>query len=245
MDFMVIDAKYEKDFLLNEDTLSFCKTFKVLAVYAAVQYIHAAEDIKKQLEKEGIKVITSQPNRTDAQFQILGCDNEWKDLKLAEEPDAFLYLGDGKFHPLALALSQKDNKEFKPIIRYDPMANQRIMMGVEEIGRMLKKYRGSMLKFITSDKIGVIITTKPGQQQFRPSKALMGKYPKKTFYYFVENTINFANLEDFNFIDCWVNTACPRIGFDDNPNLPVSMLNLNDALRAEELLSKESALTKA
>jgi diphthamide biosynthesis enzyme Dph1/Dph2-like protein len=38
------------------------------------------------------------------------------------------------------------------------------------------------------------------------------------------------NYENYPFIECWVNTACPRIGTDDIININQPMINLRDAL---------------
>lgn len=246
MDFMFIDAKHEeKEYKLNSETLEYCKKFKVIAIYAAVQFIHGIEPVIKQLEDAGVKVISSKPDRTDVKYQLLGCDSFHKSLKLSEEPEAFLYIGDGVFHPRALVLAQKDQEEFKEIIRFDPTGNLMTKMGEDDCNKIFKKYRGSLMRFISSDTVGILITMKPGQQQFNFAKKLEEKYPNKKFYYFADNNIDFGQLEGFNFIECWVNTACPRIGFDDSVNLDLALLNINDALEANEILGKDSVLGRA
>ncbi len=49
------------------------------------------------------------------------------------------------------------------------------------------------------------------------------KYKNKRFYKFVFDTLDYSQLENFPFIECWVNTACPRI-FDDLR----SIINIQD-----------------
>lgn len=245
MDFLCIDAKYEKnDFLLDKKSLEYCKKFKTIAIYSAVQFLESVEGIIQQLTSEKINVISSQPERTSAKYQILGCDVYHDNMKLTTEPQAYLYIGDGKFHPKALVLLQKDSKNFKEIICFDPKASKMTILDSSESKSILKKYKASLKLFLIKDTIGIIVTTKPGQLQYSPSKKLASIYPKKKFYYFVENTIDFTRLEDYPFIDVWINSACPRIGFDDNENIPKPMVNLNDALNAVEILSKDSYLTK-
>ena len=244
MDTYFINATYQGgEVFLSQETFTYLKPFKVIALYAAIQFVPYASSVAKTLEQAGHTVITSQPARTFVPYQILGCDLSFKNLNLSQEPDAFLYLGDGKFHPQALVLSQKTSTCFKPVIRYDPIQHHHIVMTLDEIKSILKKYKGSLMKFLASDRIGVLISVKPGQQHFKPSLGLEEMYPDKTFYYFVENTIDFSKLEDFLFIQAWVNTACPRIGFDDNVHLTPSMVNLMDAFAAKELLSQENFLT--
>ena len=48
--------------------------------------------------------------------QILGCDAKSAG-KIAERVDSFLYIGDGEFHPIAIALETK-----KPVYKYNPKA---------------------------------------------------------------------------------------------------------------------------
>ena len=68
------------------------------------------------------------------------------------------------------------------------------------------------------------------------------KFPEKKCYYFIDNVISFDQLENFNFIDVWINTACPRVGFDDQEKFRRGVINLNDAFMAKEILSKDSVL---
>ena len=69
------------------------------------------------------------------------------------------------------------------------------------------------------------------------------RYADKKFYYFIDNVVSFDQLENFNFIEVWVNTACPRVGFDDQEKFAKGVINLNDALMAEDILGRDSVLT--
>jgi len=46
------------------------------------------------------------------------------------------------------------------------------------------------------------------------------------------DTINFDALEDFPFVDVWVNTACPRIGWDDTKRARKLMVDLGSVLNS-------------
>jgi len=124
------------------------------------------------------------------------------------------------------------------------MQQKMSLMGVTDIKRILLKYRASLMKFLTAKTVGVIITIKPGQEQFRPSLLLEKRYANKKFYYFIDNVVSFDQLENFNFIDVWVNTACPRVGFDDQEKFTRGVINLNDALMTEDILGRDSVLTR-
>lgn len=250
MDVLFLEAPYSGEVKLSADTLNYLKKKKYhkVALYASVQFCNNLEKVKKQIEKENISIITSKPDRTHVTSQLLGCDNYHSSLNLAEkelqEIDAYLYVGDGKFHPLALVYAQKDSKIMKEIICNDPLSRKMTIMNIEDIKAKLRKYRGALLRFFSAKNVGVIITIKPGQEHLRPSFFLEKKFPDKKFFYFIDDTVSFNQLENFPFIDVWVNTACPRIGFDDQEQFRKGVINLNDAMKAEEILSKESIFNK-
>ena len=69
--------------------------------------------------------------------------------------------------------------------------------------------RGHLIEFY--DVIGIIVSLKPGQNNFYLVEKLKESLKKmgKKVYIFLFDDVN--NLEDFNFVQLWVNTACPRI----------------------------------
>lgn len=237
METIFIEAKYNSKIRLNESILNSLKKYRKIALYTSIQFIDSIQSIKNQLKNKKITVLTSKPSRTNKESQILGCDCYYENLKLKQSPDAFLYIGDGMFHPQAIALAQKESKEFKEIIRYDPISDSIQIIKKNEIKRMLLKYKSSLMKFLTAKSIGILITTKPGQNQYELARSIEKKYPKKQFYYFLDNSIDLSQFENFNFIDVWVNSACPRIGFDDSLNTIKPLININDMLNAHEKLS--------
>lgn len=252
MNVLFLDAPYTGPVELCQETIGYLlkKKYKVVGLYASVQFCNALEKVKQQLQELKIEVITSQADRTHVTSQLLGCDSYHNSLHLSEKQrkavDGYLYIGDGKFHPLALVYAQKDLPitEVKEILCNDPLRNKLSLMEFNDIKTILRKYRASLMKFLTAKNIGILVTVKPGQEHLRASYAVEKKFPEKNFYYFVDDTISFSQLENFPFIDVWVNTACPRIGFDDQEKFVRGVMNLNDACLVRELLSQESALMK-
>ena len=246
MDILFLDAPYTGTIELCSETISYLKKkkYKTVGLYASVQFIGKLEIIGTQLKNIGINAVTSHPDRSHVKGQLLGCDNYYNSLNLDENIDAYVYVGDGRFHPLALVYGQKDSKSMKEIICNDPINKRMVLMGIDDILIIIKKYRGSLLKFFTAKTVGILITIKPGQEQFKPALMLEKKYPNKKFYFFIDNVISFDQLENFNFIDVWVNTACPRVGFDDQEKFVKGVINLNDALSVEEILSRESVFNQ-
>ena len=246
MDTLFIKAEYTGKVELCNDALDYLrkKKYSRIAMYASIQFVNKLEIVKKQLAENNIAIITSKPNRANAVSQLLGCDNYHHSLNLKEEElteiEAYLYIGDGKFHPLTLVFAQKDTLNKKEVIVNDPIQNKMFLVNESDVKITLNKYKSSLMKFLTAHKIGVIITIKPGQEQFQPALALENKFPEKKFYYFIDNSVSFDQLENFPFIEVWVNTACPRIGLDDQEKFARGVINLNDALRVEEILGSKS-----
>ncbi|PIN76806.1 hypothetical protein COV17_00960 [Candidatus Woesearchaeota archaeon CG10_big_fil_rev_8_21_14_0_10_36_11] len=242
METLFLEAPYDKNIKLCTETLNYIKNKKYtkVALYASVQFCNNLQKVEEQLKKIGITIISSKPKRTQCQKQLLGCDCYKDSLNLTEEVDCYFYIGDGRFHPLALVYSQKDTKKVKEVICDNPIAKTMSVLTLDDITRNLKRYKGSLIKFMSAKSIGIIITIKPGQEQYKPASKLEKMYIHKKFYYFIDNTLSFDQLENFPFIDMWINTACPRIGFDDHELFRKSVLNLHDALQADAILRKES-----
>src|SRR3989344_4164111 len=238
MDVLFIEAEYTGKVGLCQETLDYLQknSYKKIGLYASVQFVFKLDQVKEQLQD--FIIITSKPDRANVVSQLLGCDNYKNSLNLQEEVDCYLYIGDGRFHPLALVYGQKDGGNFKEVICNDPIQKKMFTLSKEDVAVILRKYRASLMKFWASDKVGVIITTKPVQEQLRPAFELEHKFPNKKFFYFIDNNVSFDHLEDFPFVQVWINTTCPRVGFDDQEKFEKGVINLNDALMAEEILKK-------
>lgn len=244
MEVIFIDAKYKGDISLTSECISHLKKFKSVALFASVQYSHNLETIKKQLRKAKIKVITSKPDRSSVESQLIGCDVYYRNLNLKQQPDAFLQISDGVFHANALLFAQKESENPKEVIVFDPIDQEFTVITADSVRQVLRKYKGALLKFLTSDIIGVLVSTKIGQEQLKAARQLEKRYKNKSFYYFADSNISISSLENFPFVQVWVNAACPRIALEDSTTTPKPILNLNDALDAEKLLSKKSVLTQ-
>jgi 2-(3-amino-3-carboxypropyl)histidine synthase len=220
-----LEAQYNKEVKLNRNILDHLKKFKKIGLYSSIQFISHLPIIKKQLEKMGIKTVSSKPRRAVQEGQLLGCDCFADSLNLKETVDAFLYIGDGQFHPLALIYGQD-----KEVVCYNPISNSFEVLDKQRVQNIINKRKGALAKFYASTNIGVIISVKPGQEQLKAALLLEKKYSEKHFYYFVDNNISFDQLENFPFVEVWVNTACPRIGIDDYEKVRKGVVNVKDLM---------------
>lgn len=215
-----IEAKHKGQFELPDEVIGILP--KKIALFTTVQFLDSIAGIKKQLEKKGKKVLLLKTEHTKYAGQLLGCNIKKFD-KAEEGFDAFLYIGDGMFHPKALML-----KNNKPVFVYNPFSKKHSRLEEKDVEQMKMKNEGAKLKFMSSKEIGVLISTKPGQQQIKKAYDLEKKYTDKNFYFLLFDTIDFGELENFPFIECFVNTACPRIAYDEAEKIGKAVINIDD-----------------
>ena len=202
---------------------AYAKLPKNITLLTTIQHIHKINDVKKQLEKNGKNVSLLKGKHSKYNGQILGCDA--LHIKPKKDIQALLYIGTGEFHPKELLLAQK-----KSVFIFNPISKKFYELDKKDIESIKKRKKGAYLRFLSSKKIGVIISTKPGQYNLKQALKLKKKYKDKTFYYLLFDTINLNELENFPFIECFVNTACPRIAYDDAFKARKPMLNIKDIL---------------
>ncbi|MFA5993295.1 MAG: diphthamide synthesis protein [Candidatus Pacearchaeota archaeon] len=238
-----IDARYTGEISLNEDITEFIKETKIksIALFASVQFLNLKK-VESQLVELGIKVNITKAKRAAEKIQILGCDvygNSFKD-KIIEKSDLILYIGDGEFHAKALLISQIYSGNVKDVIVYNPVSGKMKVMGIQDVEVIINKLRSNLRKFVNSSKVGIIVSTKPGQSYLELAEKLKKQLEKqgKKIFVFVDDNINLSCLEDFNFIEVWVNSACPRIGFDDLTSTNSVVVNVKEAFEPLVYLEK-------
>jgi len=175
---------------------------KDIVIAYSIQYQEIAFEIRKILVNHNILKI----------IQILGCSQP----KFPKNTKAALLIGSGRFHAVSLAYETK-----LPI--YILEKNQLTKISEKDIELYEKKNKASYLKFLNTDEVGILISTKPGQENLQRALNLKKKL-KKNSYLFVSNAINIAEFENFG-LDCWVNTACPRLDMD-SPIININKIKL-------------------
>lgn len=186
--------------------LDFSMLPKTLLLVYSIQYKSLAQEIKTQLSKQGFKITGFQ--------QVLGC------TKLASK-NAILLIGSGQFHAVNLAVQNN-----VAIYIYE---NQMIKKLDQKLVEELKaKKQGAYSKFLNAHSLGIIVTTKPGQENLKKALILRQKiqikYPTKQVFIFLASNINLNELENFQ-VDYWVNSACPGLFYDTS-----KMINIDDIL---------------
>lgn len=165
---------------------------KKLGIVTNIQHLHKIKDVLKQFPEAKIA------------GQVLGC-NSYNAENIKKDVEGFLFVGSGVFHPIQVAMRTK-----MPVWCWSPAAKEFKKIDEKTIQLYEKRRKGAILSFLNAKNIGILVSAKIGQSNLKRALELK-KLNDKNYFLFYCNTIDLSELENFNFIDCWVNTACPRI----------------------------------
>ncbi len=174
---------------------------KTLVLAYSIQYKQLAESIKNQLKSSKIQV--------KAFKQVLGCTKLKTGLPI-------LLISTGKFHAQNLFLQTPAT--------YFIENNKIIKIPEKEIKKLKAKKKTALIKFLKAEKIGILVSTKPGQENLGKALILKKKLESKnkTPFIFISNNIDINQFENFH-IQSWVNTACPGLSMDNS-----DVINIDD-----------------
>jgi 2-(3-amino-3-carboxypropyl)histidine synthase len=221
MENFFIEARYKKPVHIGKDI---SKLPNKLGLVATVQFIGHLRKIKKELEQHNKIVFLGKGFHAAYLGQVLGCD-VLSASSIKKKVDAFIYIGTGNFHPLAISLQTK-----KDVFMFNPITNILKKFSFKESDKINKRKKASLIKFLSSNEIGIILTVKPGQKNLEKALNLKKMFKDKNFYFILFDTIDFSQLENFPFVECFVNTACPRIAIDDSIRLEKPLINIDEIL---------------
>jgi len=177
-----------------------------IAIAYSIQYHQIAQQVKQELSKT---------HKITKFTQVLGCSKP----NFPKPTKAILLISNGKFHATSLAFETKI-----PVYLLDH--NKITLISKQDIKTLEQKRKGSQLKYLNAKNVGILVSTKPGQQKLVKAIETKKKINKKA-YLFLSNNIDTNEFENFQ-LDCWVNTACPRMDMNDSAMINLSNLNLRD-----------------
>ena len=182
-----------------------------VGLLATVQYITALSTVKEVLEGLGKKVVIGKGDaRLKYDGQVLGC-NCSAAISVAKDTDCFLYIGEGDFHPLAVAFGTgKETKVLDPVT-FD-------LRSVDDVrDRVLRKRFVAIERAKGAKSFLVVVSTKVGQRRDAVADDLMMKISSagRKVYKAVMEEITPDLLIAYR-VDAYVNTACPRLAMDDS-----------------------------
>ncbi len=223
MKIMMVEGRYKGEIDLSKLDTSVLP--KNIGLATTVQFLDYVDKIKQFLQSNGINAYTDKMKQK-YEGQLLGCDQGGAE-KIKDKVDAFLYVGTGVFHPLGIAINID-----KEVFCYDPLHAIMSRIDRKQVERYNAKRKGAYLKFLDSKEIGFLVSLKPGQNNFKKAIEWKGRLKEKNCYIFAFDTLDFNQIENFPFVECWVNTACNRI-LDDYEKFPKPLVDLSDIEKLE------------
>ncbi len=170
--------------------------------------------------------------------QVIGCN--YSNVKsIADEVDAFLFVGGGLFHALGIALSTS-----KPTVIADPYDNRAFQL-------MMKPKKSSSNAGHASKKPERKNLRRPHRVKTRAKtldqalkiKELAEKHGKAA-YLLAAREITPETFLEFPSIDAYVNTACPRISLEASEKFSKPVLTVNEFMVVVGESSWENMLKK-
>ncbi|XHH08097.1 MAG: diphthamide biosynthesis enzyme Dph2 [Candidatus Bathyarchaeia archaeon] len=222
-----------------QKSLPLLSNYSKIGLATSVQHIQTLNETREFLVRSGKTVIVGEAGHVGYAGQVIGCD--YSNVKsIADEVEAYLFVGGGIFHALGIALSTS-----KPTFVADPYDNRAFSVSAEA-QKLLKQHWACIEQAKNAKTFGVIIGLKPGQKRLEEAlkvKELIEKQAKTAYLMAIREVTPEALLE-FPTIDAYVNTACPRISLDAPGKFAKPILTVNEFMVAVGEASWESMLKK-
>ncbi len=222
-----------------EQALPLLSGYVKVGLATSVQHLQALNQAREILVRAGKTVTIGDSGQMSYPGQVSGCN--YSNVKsIADEVDAFLFVGGGLFHALGVALSTS-----KPTVVADPYDNRAFSVD-DEAQKIIKQRWASIEEARDAKTFGVIVGLKPGQKRLDEAlkvKDLALKHGAAA-YLLAAKEITPEVLLEFPSIEAYVNTACPRISLDAPGKFSKPVLTVNEFMVAVGESSWENMLKK-
>jgi 2-(3-amino-3-carboxypropyl)histidine synthase len=199
------------DVAVLENALPFLKGNTIVLV-TTVQHANLIPAMKTFLFSKGITaIVAGGSGRTPIPGQVLGCSFAAAKVSAA---DGILFVGTGLFHPTGIALASSTQ-----VTALDPLTGT----AQDVSGDLLLRRRFAVVERARGARtVGIIVSTKSGQRRMELARHLVSL--SKDAVIVTMREVNPDELLNLGF-DCYVNTACPRLAYDDQVRFPVPVLS--------------------
>ena len=203
--------------------IPFLNGYARVGLATSVQHLETLKQVEQILTGAGKTVLIGNAGQLEYAGQVIGC-NYSNAKTIANQVDAFLFIGGGIFHALGIALDTS-----KPTIIADPYDNRAYSI-TDNAQRLIKQRFASIQEAANAKTFGVLVGLKPGQKHLDSAlrvKALAEKNGREAFV-LAGRELTPETLLEFPSIDAYVNTACPRISLDTPGKFPKPILTVNE-----------------
>ena len=197
-----------------------------LGLIASVQHLPLLPRLETALTNEGFEVHIGRGDRRLAYAgQALGCNYTGAEA-IANEVDAFLFVGTGRFHPLGLAFAVE-----RPVYAMDP--RQGTLEPPLDRGELIRRRQLLVASVRDARRWGILVSTFAGQNRTATALALQARARTRGRQ---AEILSFSRLDPADLegrdLEAYVNTACPRIALDDSALYPRPLLTPHEFLMA-------------
>lgn len=219
-----------------EKAVELLTDWRRIGLATTIQHVQTLDAVREILTRAGKTVIVGDAGRLEHPGQVLGCD--YSNVKsIAEDVEAFLFVGGGRFHAIGIALSTS-----KPTIVADPYDWSAYSVNVEA-EKILKQRWAAIAEAKKAKTWAILVGLKSGQKRLDEALHVKSRLEmkRKIVVVFAVREITPEAIMQFPSADAFVNTACPRVSIDDalrfqKPVLtPAEALMVNGDLTWEEL----------
>ncbi len=193
-----------------------------------INYLVHVPRLSDELKKLGVEVLVSKSTSHVKQNMVLGCDAS----TIIDASVPVVFIGDGKFHPnnLGFVFDSVDVFVIDPINK----ASQKLVVS----DSFIKQRYVVVSKALKCNSFGIFVSSKKGQFRLRFANFIKKKLEAigKKAYIFACDYVNESYVEGVD-VDCFVNTACPRIAYDDISSFSKPMLSPQEVFLLEDINS--------
>jgi 2-(3-amino-3-carboxypropyl)histidine synthase len=199
------------DVTVLKNALPFLRGTKI-GLVTTVQHVRLIPEMITFLQSRGITCTVAEGSRrTPFPGQVLGCSFA---AARASGADEILFVGTGLFHPTGIAIATRAR-----VIALDPLTGT----AQEVHGDTLMRRRFAVMEKARGARtVGIIVSTKSGQKREKLAEHLVQLSNDAIIVTMREVTPD--ELLNLGFA-CYVNTACPRLAYDDQVRFPVPVLS--------------------
>ncbi|MHA1206200.1 MAG: diphthamide biosynthesis enzyme Dph2 [Candidatus Hodarchaeales archaeon] len=208
IDVMLIPAYYNPDKPIDFSSIKRKLDelgWKTVQLAATIQHLKSLKNLKVFLEKNDFDIIIQDTG------QILGCHVQNLRSK-TELIDGIISINAGFFHTHGILLNSD-----KTLLQFDPYSEDILVYDSSERNNYLQQRFALLERAKKADRWGVIGSSKLGQFNKRMISRIEDilRNDEKTPVFVIAENVNPQNMANFNWVDAWVVTACPRIAIDD------------------------------
>jgi 2-(3-amino-3-carboxypropyl)histidine synthase len=208
---LYVYVRFDFDPAVLDGVLPLLET-REIGLVTTVQHAHLVDAMASSLQERGISCMVAKGGaRTPFPGQILGCSFQAARATGARE---ILFVGTGVFHALGVHLATGAR-----VVAFDPYSGTG---EVVDASRLLRRRHVLIEKARQAASIGILLSKKSGQKRMALAERLAALSDGAFIIAMQEITPD--ALLNLGF-DCYVNTACPRLAYDDQVRFPAPVLS--------------------